>query len=99
VCACAPRSTLQEDASNICGARYVQGMVITAQGPVTLKGIDTATPSITGKMLPITGVYMPNRRTTLLADVVTILSGVTGGMLMLDTTVGADGFLTFYFWR
>jgi hypothetical protein len=78
-------------------------MIITAQGQVTLgtNDLSHSAPRLSGQMLPITGVYMPNRRTTLLADAITLLSGIKGGTLMFDSNMADDdtGFLTFYFWR
>jgi hypothetical protein len=97
-----PCSTIDADASNICGLKYIQGMTVTAQGLVTTT-IDPTDPdtlsSLSADVLPITGIYVPGRRTTLLADVVTLLSGVKGGSLMLRSDGNSDGHFSFYFWR
>lgn len=96
------RSTIDADASNICGLKYIQGMTVTAQGLVTttIDADDEDTLcSLSADVLPITGVYVPGRRTTLLADVVSLLSGVKGGSLMLRSDGNSDGHFSFYFWR
>jgi hypothetical protein len=96
--------TIDADASNVCGLKYVQGMTITAQGMVSVtyetptSGIPEVS-SLQADVLPITGVYVPGRRTTLLADVVTLLSGVKGGSLMLRSDGDENGHFSFYFWR
>lgn len=97
--------TIEDDASNRCGLKYVQGMTITAQGLVRVEyDRNTATGALRvtefdGPVIPITGVYVPGRRTTLLADVVTMLSGVKGGSLMFRSSGDRDGHFSFYFWR
>lgn len=77
-------------------------MTVTAQGVVTVT-IDEDDRDTVSKLdatvLPITGVYVPGRRTTLLADVITLLSGVKGGSLMLRSDGELDGHFSFYFWR
>lgn len=100
--------TIDADASNVCGLKYVQGMTITAQGMVTVEYERTGNTvntdpvevtSLQADVVPITGVYVPGRRTTLLADVVTLLSGVKGGSLMLRSDGDSGGHFSFYFWR
>lgn len=100
-------STIHGDASTQCGLRYIQGMSITAQGPVTVKLTNGDAPySIQGQVVPITGAYVPGRRATLLGDVLTLLSGVKGGSLAIEvkpTGTGAaattTGMFNFFFWR
>ncbi len=72
-----------------------QGLVNTIIDPVTRNRLS----SLSADVLPITGVYVPGRRTTLLADVITLLSGVKGGSLMLRSNGNSDGHFSFYFWR
>jgi hypothetical protein len=101
--------TIDADASNVCGLKYVQGMTITAQGMVNIEYARTGqtittnpeveVTSLEADVIPITGVYVPGRRTTLLADVVTLLSGVKGGSLMLRSDGDSGGHFSFYFWR
>lgn len=85
----------------MCGLKYVPGMSITAQGPVSIT-LDATGGRIThleANVVPITGVYVPGRKSTLLADVLTMLSGVKGGSLMLRTDGDKNGHFSFYFWR
>lgn len=83
-------------------------MVLTAQGPVMVSVNDKN--EITGintgmgvTSLPIIGVYMPGKRTTLLADVANILSGVKGGSLNVKYVAATEngkissGELTFFY--
>lgn len=93
--------TIDADASNMCGLKYVQGMSLTAQGlvEIDLDAEDARIRRLHADVLPITGVYVPGRKTTVLADVFTLLSGVKGGSLMLRSDGDRNGHFSFYFWR
>lgn len=82
----------------------MEGMSITAQGPVTVVlSSDGDKPySIHADVVPITGAYAPGRRATLLGDVLTLLSGVKGGSLAIDVKQvngETQGMFNFFFWR
>ena len=85
----------------MCGLKYVEGMTVTAQGivQIDLDVLNARVTRLQADVLPITGVYVPGRRTTLLADVVTLMSGVKGGSLMLRSDGNRNGHFSFYFWR
>lgn len=85
----------------MCGLKYVQGMSLTAQGlvEIDLDDEDARIRRLHADVLPITGVYVPGRKTTVLADVFTLLSGVKGGSLMLRSDGDRNGHFSFYFWR
>lgn len=91
-------STLQDDLAGICGLKYIPGMTLTAQGIADVS-FDNTIPfdieSLTGSALAITGTYVPSQRTTLLADVLSLLAGVKGGSLTFDAD-DTDGHFSFY---